>query len=79
MGSNPWVRKISWSRKLQPTQVFFPGKFHGQRNLAGYSTWGCKESDMTEKLSTRKNVTLKINIPVCGGNLEPTDYISGEQ
>ena len=34
------------------TPVFFPGKFQGQRNLAGYSPWGCKESDMTEQLST---------------------------
>ena len=30
--------KISWNRKWQPTQVFLPGKFHGQRSLAGYST-----------------------------------------
>ena len=22
---------------------------HGQRSLAGYSPWGCKESDMTEQ------------------------------
>ena len=27
--------------------VFLPGEFHGQRSLAGYSPWGCKESDMT--------------------------------
>ena len=31
--------------------VFLPGEFHGQRNLAGYSPWGCKELDMTEQLS----------------------------
>ena len=37
-----------WSRKWQSTPVFLPGKFHGQRSLAGYSPWGCKESDMTE-------------------------------
>ena len=30
-----------------PTPVFLPGKFHGQRSLVGYSLWGCKESDMT--------------------------------
>ena len=24
---------------------------HGQRSLAGYSPWGCKESDMTEQLN----------------------------
>ena len=30
---NPWIRKIPWSRKWQPTPVFLPGKFHGQRSL----------------------------------------------
>ena len=35
-GFHPWVRKISWSRKRQPTPVFLPGKLHGQRSLAGY-------------------------------------------
>ena len=34
---NSWVRKIPWRRKWQPTPVFFPGKSHGQRSLAGYS------------------------------------------
>ena len=42
----------SWRRKWQPTPVFLPGKFHGQRNLAGYSPWGHKESAMTEHIST---------------------------
>ena len=45
---NPWVGKIPWRRAWQPTPVFLPGKFHGQRSLAGYSLWGCKESDATE-------------------------------
>ena len=27
----------------QPTPVFLPGEFHGQRSLAGYSPWGHKE------------------------------------
>ena len=35
-----------WRRKWQPTPVFLPGKFHGQRSLAGYNWWGCK-SDTT--------------------------------
>ena len=43
-----WVRKIPWRRKWQFTPVFLPGKFHGQRSLAGCSPWGHKESDMTE-------------------------------
>ena len=31
----------------QPTPIFSPGKFHGQRSLVGYSPQGCKESDLT--------------------------------
>ena len=46
---DPWVRKIPWRRKWQPTPVFLPGKSHGQRSLAGYSPWGLKELDMTEQ------------------------------
>ena len=33
-GFNPWVQKIPWSRRWQPTPVFLPGKSHGQRSLA---------------------------------------------
>ena len=43
--------KIPWSRKWEPTPVFLPGESHGQRNLAGYSPWGRKESDTTERLT----------------------------
>ena len=46
MGVHPWVGKIPWKRKWQPTRVFLPGEFHGQ-SLVGYSLWGHKESDMT--------------------------------
>ena len=38
-GFNPWVRKIPWRRKWQPTPVFLPGKSSGQRSLVGYSPW----------------------------------------
>ena len=41
---DPWVRKIPWTRKWQPTPVCLPGESHGQRSLEGYSPWGCKES-----------------------------------
>ena len=50
LGFDPWVRKIPWRRKWQPTWVLLPGKSHGQRSLVGYSLWGHKESDMTEWL-----------------------------
>ena len=43
-GFDPWVGKIPWRR--EPTPVLWPGEFHGL-----YSPWGCKESDMTERLS----------------------------
>ena len=46
---DPWVGKILWRRKWQPTPVFLPGKSHGRRSLAGYSSWEPKESDMTEQ------------------------------
>ena len=46
---NPWVQTISWRRKWQPTPVFLPGKSHGRWNLVGYSPWGRKESDTTER------------------------------
>ena len=48
LGFNPWVRNIPWRRVRQPTPVFLPGKFYGQRSLVGYSPWGHKESDTTE-------------------------------
>ena len=44
------VRKISWRREWQPTPVFLPGKFHGQRSLVGYDQWGHKQWDRTEGL-----------------------------
>ena len=41
-----WVKSLGWKDPLekeqQPTPVFLPGKPHGQRNLVGYSPWGCR-------------------------------------
>ena len=47
-GFDPWVGKIPWRRKWQPTPVLLPGKSHGRKNLEGCSPWGPKESDTTE-------------------------------
>ena len=50
-----WVRSLMWVDPLEKERathssiVFLPGKSHGQRNLAGYSPWGPKELDMTER------------------------------
>ena len=38
-GFDPWVRKIPWTRKWQPTPVFLPGESHEQMSLVGYSLW----------------------------------------
>ena len=46
---DPWVREIPWRREWQPTLVFLPEKFHGQRSLVGCSLRGGKESDTTER------------------------------
>ena len=40
-----WVQFLGWEdpdwrREWQPTPVFLPGEFHGQRNLEGYNPWG---------------------------------------
>ena len=49
-GVNPWVWKVPWRGKWRPTPVFLPGESHRQRSLVGYSPWGCKEPDTTERL-----------------------------
>ena len=47
-GFNSSLRKVPWSRKWQPTAVFLPGKFHGQRSLAA-TVHDVAESDTTEQ------------------------------
>ena len=67
-GFNSWVRKILWRRVWQPTPVFLPGKFHGLRNLVGYSPWGHKGSDMTDPLQC---TSLDQEDPTCHGATKP--------
>ena len=45
----------------QPTPVFLPGESHGQRSLVGYSPWGCKEWNRTERLTLV--LLLQIYLP----------------
>ena len=52
-GFNPWVGKIPWWKAWHLTPVFLPGESHGQRSLVGYSPWGHKELDTTERLNTQ--------------------------
>ena len=50
----PWVGKIPYRRKWQPTLVFLPGKSHGQRILVGYSPRSHKESGTTEQRNNNR-------------------------
>ena len=47
----PWVGKIPWRREGQPAPVLLPREVHGQKSLVGYSPWGRKESDTSERLT----------------------------
>ena len=44
---DPWVGKIPWRKAWEPTLVFLPGNFDGQRNLVAYGPWGHKDLDTT--------------------------------
>ena len=48
----------SWWRQWQPTPVFLSGESHGQRSLVGYSPWGHKKMDTTERLSMHMHTYL---------------------
>ena len=69
LGFDPWVRKIPWIRKWQPSPVFLPRESHGQKSLVGCSPWGCKESDTTEHTHM-----LSINISQSKEFLELTSF-----
>ena len=47
VGLIPGSGRSPWRRKRQPTPIFLPGKFYGQRSLTGYSPWGRKDSGLS--------------------------------
>ena len=57
-----WVRSLCWEDPLKkewwPTLVFFPGEFHRQRSLVGYSPWVSWKLD-----SNALCVCMKIAVP----------------
>ena len=55
---------LPWRRKWQPTPVLLPGKSHGWRSLLGDSPWGCKESDMTERLHSLHFYSAQLSASV---------------
>ena len=78
-GFDPWVRKIPWRRKWQPTPVFLSRKSQGQRSLVGYSQWGHKESYMSEHAHmythTHTQYNISIMISVTFGMCSPGYFI----
>ena len=76
---SPWVGKIPWRREWQPTPVFLPGKFNGQRSLPGYRPWDCKElghkwatelnwTDLKELMRGFPRGSVVKNLPVNAGD-----------
>ena len=61
---DPWVGKMPWRRKWQPTPVFLPGEFHGRGSLVVYGPWGHNELDTAERLT----LTLFRTLDQEGGN-----------
>ena len=61
-----WVQSLGWGDSLEEGMatllVFLPGESRGQRSLARYSVWGCRESDKSEETAgaTLKSLTYKI-------------------
>ena len=82
-GFDPWAGKIPWRRKCQLTPIFLPGRSHGQSSLEGYSPWGGKESDMTERLSTYAHTHTHTHTHTSSWNIvsntENLDYIHPRQ
>ena len=65
---NPWIGKIPWSWKWQPTPVLLPAESHGQRSLAGYSPWYHKNWTQLKRLSTHKVKNwLNLNVVMSQG------------
>ena len=57
-GFDPWVGKISWRRKGQPTPVFLPGKSHGPGSLVGYSPCSCR---VRQDFATEHTFIIKLH------------------
>ena len=77
-GFNPWVEQIPWRMKGLPTPVFLSGKSHGQRRLVGYSSWGHKESDMSQRLNNNNN-NSSIGYKICLYHIFPISFLHQEK
>ena len=60
LGSIPGLGRSPGEGHGKPLQYSCLKNPHGQRSLTGYSPWGCKESDITEWLSTAAHMLRKF-------------------
>ena len=72
-GFHSWVRKIPWRKEWLPTPLFLPGEFHGQRNLAGYSSWVTKNKTNCET----NTLSPVLVFPIHPCPISPIDVIYG--
>ena len=56
-----WVQSPGLGR-WQPTLIFLPGEFHGQKIQVGYSPWGHKELNMPERLITHTSIEWYVTL-----------------
>ena len=75
-GFSSWVGKTPWRREWLPIPIFLPGEFHRQRSPGGYSLWGCKESDTTERLTFTFYNAYCLSDTVSGFGDTRMDYVS---
>ena len=70
LGCDPWVGKIPQRRTRQPSPVFLPGAFNGQRSLAGYSPWGCRVRHhwLTHSYFTFRWASISVLV-MCSANI----------
>ena len=47
-GSIPGLGRFPWRKEWLTTPVFLPRESHGKKSLVGYTSWGCKDLDITE-------------------------------
>ena len=59
-GFDPWIGRSPWSRKWHATPLSLLGESHGQKSVAGYSPWDCKElytiEQLTQTHSPKENI-----------------------
>ena len=78
-GSIPGLGRSPGGGSGLPIPVFWPGEFRGQRSLAGYSLWGRKELDMTERISLHTSERKDLPRPECSSCLNSIHLVMPHQ